>query len=108
MTSGVLHKFLSFLIIRLSILRSESFIASALSKPESHLLKKSLIIYRRSFIALVMRFVTLLKALHFVFDALSNDNVWCIYTPSDDLFVSKFIFLLVKFPILRVVLDVQK
>ena len=108
MTSGIFHKFLSFLIIRLSILRSESFIAGALSKPESHLLKKSLIIYRRGFIALVMRFVTLLKALHFVFDALSNDDVWSIYTPSDDLFVSKFIFLLVKFPILRVVLDVQK
>ena len=55
-----------------------------------------------------MRFVTLLKALHFVLNALSNDYVWCIHTPSDDLFVSKFIFLLVKFPILRVVLDIQK
>ena len=108
MTSGIFHRFLISLVIRLSILRSGSFIASAFPKAESHLFKKSLIIYRRSFITLVMRFVTLLKAFHFVFDALCNDDVRGIYTSPDDLFVPKFIFLLVKFPILRVVLDVQK
>ena len=108
MSSGNFHRFLISLVIRLSILRSGSFIASTFSKAESHLLKKSLIIYRRCFITLVMRFVTLLKAFHFVFDALCNDDVRGIYTPSDDFFVPKFIFLLVKFPILRVVFDVQK
>ena len=53
-----------------------------------------------------MRFVPLLKAFHFIFDALSNDDVWGIYTPANDLLVSEFVFLLVEFPILRVVFDV--
>ena len=108
MTSGIFDRFLSSLIIRLCILWSESFIASVFSKAESHLLKKSLIIHRRSFITLIMRFVTLFKAFHFVLDALCDDDIWGIYTSSDDFLVSKFIFLLVEFPILRVIFYVQK
>ena len=60
------------------------------------------------FIALVMRFVPLLKTFHFIFDTLSNYDMRSIYTPANNLFMAEFIFFLMQFPILRVVFDVQK